>query len=77
MKQEISMFDIEPAVFCQKVENEAKDCQSYIDAVLIVCEEFEIDPTASAKLLSVPIIEKIQIEGTEFNLLPKKSELPV
>tara|TARA_R110000824_G_C14912437_1_gene646780 strand:+ start:256 stop:480 length:225 start_codon:yes stop_codon:yes gene_type:complete len=50
----------------------------YIDAVLYVCEENEIEPKAAVKYLTKPIIEKIEVEGIDMNLLPKKSsKLPV
>jgi len=71
------MIEIEASKFCQEVENEAKLCGSYIEAVLLVCEQARLEPAIAAKLLSLPIIEKIQAEGINFNLLPKKSELPV
>jgi hypothetical protein len=47
----------------------AKDA-SYIDAVLYLCEVNNIEPEASAKLLSKPIKEKLEIEGRRINLLP-------
>jgi len=59
------------------VEEEAKICGSYIEAVLTVSDKTQLDPQSSAKLLSLPIIEKIQVEGMDYNLLPKNSELPV
>jgi len=71
------MIRIESSKFCQLVENEVSICGSYIEAVLLVCKNIEIEPAVAAKLLSLPIIEKIQAEGINFNLLPKKSELPV
>jgi len=50
----------------------------YIDAVLYVCKENEIEPKAAVKYLTKPIIEKIEVEGRDMNLLPKKSsKLPV
>ena len=55
-----------------------KNGGEYIDAVLYVCEENEIEPKAAAKYLTKPIIEKIEVEGRDMNLLPKKSsKLPV
>ena len=71
------MIRIESSKFCQLVEDEVSICGSYIEAVLLVCENIEIEPAVAAKLLSLPLIEKIQAEGINFNLLPKKSELPV
>ena len=71
------IMDIAELKFCNEVEQMALKCGSYIEAVLLVCENIEIEPAVAAKLLSLPLIEKIQAEGINFNLLPKKSELPV
>jgi len=50
----------------------------YIDAVLIVCEEYEIEPTIASKFLSKPIIEKLETEAREYNMFPKNtSKLPI
>ena len=50
---------------------------SYIDAIVELCEENDIEPAVAAKYLSKPIIEKIQAEGEDFNLLPKGAKLPI
>tara|TARA_R100001015_G_C4566593_1_gene125412 strand:+ start:493 stop:768 length:276 start_codon:yes stop_codon:yes gene_type:complete len=51
---------------------------TYIEAVLEIGEKFEIEPDVAGKNLTKPIIEKIQIEGGDMNLLPRKKskELP-
>ena len=50
----------------------------YIESILSVCEEYDVEPTIAAKYLSKPMIEKIEQEGIKFNMLPRKSsELPV
>ena len=50
----------------------------YIDAILLACEEYDVEPTIAAKYLSKPMIEKIEQEGIRFNMLPRKSsQLPV
>ncbi len=69
----------EKRTFSNKVENYVKEKGgSYIDAVLSLCEEYEIEPPIVAKSLSKPLIEKIQMEGQDLNLLPKpKNTLPV
>ena len=62
----------EKRTFSNKVENYVKEKGgSYIDAVLSLCEEYEIEPPIVAKSLSKPLIEKIQMEGQDLNLLPK------
>ena len=50
----------------------------YIDSIIMVCEDFEIEPNVAAKFLPKPLIEKIEEEGKRFNMLPKNtSKLPV
>ncbi|MBC8442893.1 MAG: hypothetical protein H8D80_01750 [Proteobacteria bacterium] len=71
------MNEIKPSEFCQEVENTVGKCGSYIESVLLVCEYMSIEPAMSAKMLSLPLIEKIQAEGELANLLPKKSKLPI
>jgi len=65
--------------FVKRVESLAlSDDIGYIDAVLAVCEEYEIEPGMASKFLSKPIIEKLEKEGREYNLFSKNtSKLPV
>jgi len=50
----------------------------YIDAVLYICEKYNIEPKIAAKHLSKPIIEKLEVEGRQMHLLPRKSaKLPI
>ena len=49
----------------------------YIEAVLEVCETENMEPEVGAKLLTQPILEKIQSEGRDYNLLPKGGSLPL
>ena len=52
---------------------------TYIEAVLFICEEYDIDPVFVAKTLTKPIIEKLEVEGRELNILPQptSSKLPI
>ena len=50
---------------------------SYIEAVLVVCEQQEIEPEVAAKLCTQPIIEKLEAEGRDFNMLPRGAKLPL
>ncbi len=65
--------------FCKEVERLILEDKfdSYMDAVLHLCEEESIEPFIAARLLSKPIKEKIKKEGQEINLLPKKTRLPL
>ena len=51
---------------------------TYIDAILTMCENFEIEPRIAAKFLTKPIIEKVAIEGVDINLLKENTaKLPI
>lgn len=45
---------------------------SFMDCILEITEEMGLDPSASAKLLTKPIIEKIEQEAKNLHLLKKK-----
>jgi len=50
---------------------------SYIDAIVGLCDQYDLEPAFAAKYLSKPIIEKIQVEGESLNMLPQTSKLPI
>ena len=52
---------------------------TFMECVLAVGEEMGLDPSASGKLLTKPIIEKIQNEAQDLHLLKKSKtkKLPV
>lgn len=54
-----------------------KNGGGYIEAVLGLCEEKNIEPQVAAKFLTKPIIEKLENEGQESNLLPRGARLPL
>ncbi len=68
----------ESKVFCREVEGLVLKgtYDSYIDAVLHLCDDKKIEPFMAARLISEPIKEKIKREGQEINLLPEEAELP-
>jgi sialic acid synthase SpsE len=65
--------------FSNKVIERVKKTQmTFMDSVLELTEEMGLDPTASGKLLTKPIIEKIQQEAKELHLLKGKiKKLPL
>lgn len=79
LENKVILDENQKRTFSTKVENYVKERGgSYIDAVLSLCEEYEIEPPIVAKSLSKPLIEKIQMEGQDLNLLPKpKNTLPI
>ena len=52
---------------------------SFMDCVLEITEEMGLDPSASGKLLTKPIVEKIQQEAKDLHLLKKSKtkQLPL
>lgn len=48
-----------------------------MEAVLIVCEDNNIDPLDVSKLLSESLKQKIEAEARSLNLLPRTSTLPL
>ena len=68
----------ERTVFCKEVEDLVRNgiYDSYIDAVLHLCDDKRLEPFMAARLISEPIKEKIKREGQEINLLPAEAQLP-
>ena len=61
--------------FSLEIEKRAKGKNSsYMDAVMDVCDAFEIEPQSIAKHLNRTIIEKIRIEAQELNLIRSKTK---
>ena len=54
-----------------------KDELSYMEAVIELCERYEIDPECAATFLTKPIKEKIEKEASDLNMLPRASRLPI
>jgi len=50
---------------------------SYMDAVLHLCEEYQIDPSDVKRYISSVVKTKIEAEAMSLNFIPKKNELPV
>jgi hypothetical protein len=63
---------------CIKIEKYVQKWNTrYLDAVVAIAEAEDIPVESMSKVLSKPIIEKIQQEGQELNFLPKSSKLPI
>jgi hypothetical protein len=70
--------------FAAEIEKRTKTKNSsYIDAVMEICEQFEIEPAAIARYLTKPMIAKIKAEAdTRHFRLPgkpkgKSTQLPL
>jgi hypothetical protein len=72
------IFKVTKEDFSKRIENYVLETNSsYIDAVVHFFEEYSYDFSLAPKLLSQPLLEKLQEEGRELNLLPKvKNKLP-
>lgn len=65
--------------FCRNIENHVKrwNC-TYLEAIIAITEDMNLEPESVAKYLNKPIIEKVEQEGRQINLLPKiKNKLPI
>jgi hypothetical protein len=53
--------------------------KSYIDAVLMVCEKYDIEPDSIAKVLDKPTIERLMVEYGSRNYIRNKpkGKLPI
>jgi len=72
------LVDTNGARFCREVEVMVHDKEvGYMEAVLELCDRHNFEPESAAKLLSKPIIEKIQVEGQQMHLLPRSGVLPI
>ena len=72
------IFKVTKEDFSRRIENYVKETNSsYIDAVVHFFEEYSYDFSLAPKLLTQPLLEKIEEEGRTLNLLPKiKNKLP-
>ena len=63
--------------FSEMVENFVKEKRMpYMDAIIAVCEERDIDPIDIKTLVSPSVKAKVEAEAMNLNLLPKGNELP-
>ena len=60
------------------IENFVRDKRcTYMDAILLYCEENEMEVESAAKLLNTRIKEQLEVEAMELNYIPKVNTLPV
>ena len=64
--------------FSKKVEKYVEEKNSsYMETVIILLEKYSFDFSVAPKLLSQPLLEKLENEARELNFLPKiKNKLP-
>ena len=62
--------------FTKMVENKVLDTkQSYMDAVIDLCDKLDLDPTDVKKFISPVIQGKIEAEAMMLNLIPRQNTL--
>lgn len=62
--------------FIAEVESLVKTKKmSYMDAVLYVCEQKDIEPERIVRFIDKGMKEKIQVNAEELNYLPKTSRI--
>jgi gas vesicle protein len=54
-----------------------KTNSSVMESIIHVCEENNIDPSETARLLSPSLKSKLEAEAMFLNLIPKGNSLPV
>lgn len=61
--------------FAEEIEKLVKESRdlSYIDAIVLFCENNSIEVDSVSKLISKPLKEKIKCEAIELNLLKRTS----
>jgi hypothetical protein len=64
--------------FAKLVEVKVREHRySYMDAVIDICEDIELDLEDIRKYVSGSIKEKIEVEAMNLNYLPKGNTLPL
>lgn len=50
---------------------------SYLDAIVLFCEENNIEVESAAQMLNTTIKQKLEVEAQDLNYLPKTARLPI
>ena len=74
IKEELNNKFLCPQKFAQDVENIVKNStMNYIDAIVLYCDENNIDIDTVSKLVSKPLKEKLKNDAIQLNFLKKTS----
>jgi hypothetical protein len=66
------------ARFSKMVESTVRDLQlSHMDAIIHLCDQYQIDLEDCKKYVSPVIKQKLEAEAMNLNFFPKGNELPV
>jgi hypothetical protein len=64
--------------FTKMIERNARDKNlSYIEAIIDICEENNLEPEDIAKYISGIIKDKLEAEARSLNFLPRLNTLPI
>jgi uncharacterized protein YdhG (YjbR/CyaY superfamily) len=64
--------------FSQLVEKQVHEKRmSYIEAIIAICDENNLDPEDVGKYISNIVKDKIEAEARSLNFLPKHNTLPI
>jgi hypothetical protein len=64
--------------FTKMVESHVKQWRmSYMDSIVVICEDNGIELEEVKKYISAPMKEKIEAEAMRLNYLPRKNILPL
>lgn len=69
-----------PAKFALEIENIVREEKvNYIDAVVLFCEENNVDIESVTKLISKPLKEKIKYDAQQLNFMKRttRAKLPL
>ena len=80
LQEEIEKKFLTSTKFTNDIENLVKRTKlNYIDAIVMYCEENNIDVLSVPKLLSKPLKEKLKCDAIELNYIKKTSraKLPI
>ncbi len=80
LEQAIASKFLTPAKFSMEIENIvlAEDI-NYIDAIILYCEDNNIEVESVSKLISKPLKEKLKWDATQLNFMKatSKAKLPI
>ena len=66
------------AKFTKLVEEVVKDHRSsYMDAIIHICDDIDVDLEDVRRFISPVIKEKIEAEAMRLNFLPRQNTLPI
>lgn len=62
--------------FSRMIEQEvAEKCIGYMEAILMVCEQNDIEPEDVRKFISPVVRDKLEAEAMSLNFLPKQNAI--